>query len=378
MTSRRLRAAVIGTGFVGPFHVDAIRRAGYADVVALAGSNSGRTESRAAALGVERATTDVEALLADPQIDVIHVCTPNATHVDLAGRALRAGKHVMVEKPLALTVADARGLEQLAAERGLHGGVAFTYRGYPMVQRAQRLVAGGGLGALRLVHGGYLQDWLANETDFNWRLEAAAGRSRAVADIGSHWFDTAEFISGARISAVCADFATFLGTRVRPAAPGIAFERASGEGVPVAIESEDAAVILIRFADGARGSLIVSQVSPGHKNSLTLELAGSSASMAWAQEDPERLWLGTRDDQRTVVREQGRSEIGVPSLPAGHPEGWAEALRDLVRAFHGAIVAGEPAVDAPYPTLRDGVRAVSLVDAAVESARSGRWVTVAG
>jgi predicted dehydrogenase len=380
MRQRRLRAAVIGTGFVGPFHVDAIRRAGYGEVVALVGSNPERTQARAAALGVPRAMTDADEIFHDPDVDVVHVCTPNDSHVALAERALRAGKHVVVEKPLALTASDARALQALAAERGLHGAVAFTYRGYPMVREARRLVADGALGSLRLVHGAYLQDWLATETDYNWRLEPAAGASRAVADIGSHWLDTAEHVSGQRITAVCADFATFMPVRQRPAVATAAFAEATGERVPVEIGSEDAATVLVRFANGARGAMVISQVSPGRKNAFTLELAGSHASLAWAQEDPERLWIGTREDERRLVRPLAPPPgAGVPSLPAGHPEGWAEAMRDLMRAVYGAIAAGVDPVSSelPYPSLADGVRAVQLVEAVVESARTGGWVSLA-
>jgi predicted dehydrogenase len=374
-----LRAAVIGLGFVGPFHVDAIRRAGYGDVVALVGANPERTAARATALGVPYATTDAEEVFANADVDVVHVCTPNDSHVELAERALLAGKHVVVEKPLALNAADARRLVELAAERGRHGAVAFTYRGYPMVKEAQRMVADGRLGSLRLVHGAYLQDWLSTETDYNWRLEPAAGDSRAVADIGSHWFNTAEFISGERITAVCADFATFVPVRQKPAQAAVAFAESSGERVPVEIGSEDAATILVRFAGGARGAMVLSQVSPGHKNAFTLELAGADASLAWAQEVPERLWIGTREDERTLVRPLAPPPpAGVPSLPAGHPEGWAEAMRDVMRAFYGSIADGvDPAAeDKAYPTLTDGLRAVELVEAVVTSARQGGWISI--
>ena len=379
MAERRVRAAVIGTGFVGPFHVDAIRRAGYADVAWLVGANPERTRARAAALGVPQASTDPEAVFRDADVDVVHVCTPNDSHVDLAERALRAGKHVVVEKPLALNSADARGLQALAAERGRHGAVAFTYRGYPMVREAQQMVASGALGSLRLVHGAYLQDWLSTETDYNWRLEPSAGESRAVADIGSHWFNTAEYISGDEITAVCADFATFIPVRQRPAVAAVAFAESTGERVPVKIGSEDAATVLVRFASGARGAMVLSQVSTGHRNAFTLELAGSDASLAWAQEIPERLWIGTREDERTLIRPLAPPPAaGVPSLPAGHPEGWAEAMRDLMRSFYGAIDDGtDPASGSlSYPSLADGVRAVALVEAVVESARSGAWVSI--
>jgi predicted dehydrogenase len=377
MSGDGLRAAVIGTGFVGPFHVDAVRRGGHGQVVVMVGTDPQRTRRKAEALGVARATTDLASVIDDREIDVVHVCTPNATHVDIARRALLAGKHVVVEKPLALNRADASSLSQLAADLGLHGAVAFTYRGYPIVRRARQMVADGEIGSVRLIHGGYLQDWLANDTDFNWRLEPDAGPSRAVADIGSHWFDAAEYISGRRISSVFADFATFIGRRNRPAVRTEAFETASGEGESVTIASEDAATILLRFEDGARGAVVVSQVSPGRKNAFTLEIAGSRASLAWAQEDPERLWIGTREDQRILVRGASQQATGVPSLPAGHPEGWAEALRDMLRDFYAAVASGNPPDANPaYPSLSAGVRAVSLVEGVVESAHSDEWVSV--
>ncbi|HEY8170940.1 MAG TPA: Gfo/Idh/MocA family oxidoreductase [Candidatus Limnocylindria bacterium] len=377
--SDTLRTAVIGTGFVGPFHVDAVRRGGIGEVVAIAGSNPERTAARARALGVPRAETDVEALLSDTDIDVIHVCTPNDTHVALARRALEAGKHVVVEKPLALSLADARGLETLAAQVGRHGMVAFTYRGYPMVRRARQLVAEGELGDLRLVHGAYLQDWLAEETDYNWRLEPGSGASRAVADIGSHWIDTVEFVSGRRVTGVFADLATFLPARQRPLVEAAAFQDASGERETVAITSEDAATVLLRLEDGSRGSVVISQVSPGRKNAFGFEMAGSRASLAWEQERPESLWIGSRSEARRLTREPDAATTGVPSLPAGHPEGWAEALRDVVRTFYAAIVDGSPADDglAPYPTLADGARSVAVVEAIVESNRRQAWVVPA-
>lgn len=374
-----LRAAVIGTGFVGPFHVDAVRRGGLADVVAVAGSNPERTAARARALGVPIAITDLDRLFADPEIDVVHVCTPNSTHVELARRALEAGKHVVVEKPLALSLADARGLAATRVQAGLHGMVAFTYRGYPMVRRARQLVGAGELGDLRLVHGAYLQDWLAEQTDYNWRLDPGSGVSRAVADIGSHWIDTAEFVSGRRVSAVFADLATFLPARRRPLVETAAFEAASGERETVAITSEDAATILLRFDGGSRGAVVISQVSPGRKNAFGFELAGSRASLAWEQERPESLWIGSRAETRRLTREPEVVASGVPSLPAGHPEGWAEALRDVLRSFYAEIVDGPPHGSEPaaYPTLDDGVRSVAMVEAVVESAARGTWTTPA-
>jgi predicted dehydrogenase len=378
-----LRAAVVGTGFVGPHHVDAVRRGGYGEVVALAGSDPERTAARARALGVDRATTDLDELLADPDIDVIHVCTPNHTHVALATAVLEAGKHLVLEKPIALDADAAHGLAALADRLARHAAVALTYRGYPMVRRARAAAQAGELGEVRLVHGAYLQDWLVDPDDYNWRLEPeAGGPSRAVADIGSHWFDTAEFVSGQRVEAVLADLATFIPTRRRPSGGSIAFAAATGEGETVMVRSEDAATILVRFEGGARGACVVSQVSPGRKNALSVEIAGSERSLTWEQETPERLWLRTRRESQLLLRDQpdGVAEApGVPSLPAGHPEGWGEALRDVLRGFYAAVTSGQPPAgktEAAYPTLWDGARGVAFIDAVLESSRSGRWTTL--
>jgi predicted dehydrogenase len=382
-TDRPLRAAVIGAGFVGPHHVDAIRRAGYGEVVALGGADAARTAAKAASLGVERSSADAAELIADASIDVIHICTPNATHVSLASAALRAGRHVVIEKPIAMDAAGAAELVAVARESGRHAMVAFTYRGYPMIRRARQLVGDGEVGSIRLVHGGYLQDWLAEPTDWNWRIDpAAGGASRAVADIGTHWFDTVEHVTGLRIEAVFADLATFMPIRQRPAGGRVeAFSSSDAETESVEVASEDAATILVRFAGGARGSVVISQVSPGHKNSFSFEVAGERRSVAWAQEEPERLSLRTRAEETVLTRGQdpgaGR---GVPSLPAGHPEGWSDALRDLLRPFYAAIAAGEPppgpGADAPYPTLEAGERALRFVDAVVRSSATERWVSV--
>jgi predicted dehydrogenase len=391
MTSNdRLRTAVVGVGFVGPHHVDAVRRGGYADVVVLVGTDRVRIAARAAALGVERGTTDLTGVLADPSIDVVHVCTPNESHARIATLALEAGKDVVVEKPITTDAASGRRLAERARALGRHAAVALTYRGYPMVRQARAMVAAGELGELRLIHGGYVQDWLAEATAWNWRIDpAASGPSRAVGDIGTHWFDTAEFVSGRRVEAVVADLATFIPVRQRPTGPVEAFATAdeSVDREAVEIATEDAATILVRFAGGARGAIVVSQVSPGRKNGFSLEIAGSARSLRWEQEDPERVWLGGLRESTVVQRQPGLdggatelATVGVPALPAGHGEGWGGALRDVLRPFYAAIAAGEPPppadVAAAYPTLDDGARGLAFVEAVLASARSGRWTPV--
>ena len=378
----RLRTAIVGAGFIGPHHIDAVQRGGYADVAVLVDRDPDRGPVTARSLGVPHAVTDIDAVLGDSSIDVVHICTPNHTHVDLARAAMEAGKHVVVEKPVATDRAGASALLEVARRTRRHAAVALTYRGYPMVRRARELVRSGRLGRLRLVHGGYLQDWLSDPSDYNWRLDPAAGGvSRAFADIGTHWFDTVEFVAGARVTSVMADLATLVPVRHRPLRSAAAFNAASGATEAVTIDTEDAATVLIRFGDGARGAVIVSQVSPGHKNDLTIQLSGADRSLGWAQESPERLWLGAREESVVLARAPSGdgSPVGVPSLPAGHPEGWAEALRDLLRPFYAAIAAGDlppDGPDAPYPTLADGARSVALIEAVVESSRHERWVDI--
>jgi predicted dehydrogenase len=379
--SKRLRSAVIGTGFVGPHHVDAIQRGGYAQVDLLVDRDPERGPRIAASLGVPRAVTSLDEVLADATIDVVHVCTPNWTHVDLARAAMEAGKHVVVEKPIAVDRAGASALLEVARRTGVHAATALTYRGYPMVRQAREMVAAGRLGPMRLIHGAYLQDWLSEATDYNWRVDAAAGGgSRAFADIGTHWFDTVEFIGGLRATAVMAELATLVPTRQRPTTVAAAFSAGTGPTEPIAIDTEDAGAVLVRFEGGARGSVIVSQVSPGHRNHLEVELSGEDASLRWEQERPERLWLGSRRESVELSRTPSEPSwpVGVPSLPAGHPEGWGEALRDVLRPFYAAIAGGQPppAESAAYPTLRDGARGVALIEAVMESSMKGAWVEI--
>lgn len=287
--ARPLRVAVIGMGFVGPQHVDAVTRGGYGQVVAIGDIDPGRLTTRSMDLGIP-GTTDLAALVNDPSIDVVHICTPNHTHVPLAIAALEAGKNIVVEKPLAMDSASARQVVEMAQRRRRHAMVSFTYRGYPMVRRARALIAAGELGDLRLLHGKYLQDWLAGASDYNWRIDPSiGGQSREVSDIGSHWFDTIEWVSGLRVEEVFADLATFLPFRERPLEDTAAFAPPSGSSVRVAVTSEDTASVLVRFFGGARGVLLVSQVSPGHKNDFTIELAGAHQSLFWRQERPEQI-----------------------------------------------------------------------------------------
>jgi predicted dehydrogenase len=370
-----VRAGVVGTGFIGAVHVDALRRLGV-EVTGVVGS----TRERAAAKRLAPAYESYEALLADATVDVVHLTTPNHLHYPQVKAALAAGKHVVCEKPLALTASESAELVELAERSGLVHCTNFNIRFYPLVQEARARSLRGDLGELWNVHGGYLQDWLLSPTDWNWRLQPDKGGAlRAVADIGSHWLDLVQFVTGLEVEQVFADLATTIPVRRRPLGEIETFATAANvEREDAAMTTEDLAHILIRFHGGARGSCVVSQVSAGRKNAVRFEVDGSLGSLAWDGEDPERLWLGRRDEPNGVLlRNPGLMDGGAAAgtrLPAGHAEGFADTFRELYRAVYRAVAAGEPRDD--YPTFRAGHVENVLGDAIATSNREQRWVEV--
>jgi len=383
MTRRSdIGAAVIGSGFIGAVHVEALRRIGVR-VCGLLGSSPGRGAERAAALDVRRAYAGLDELLADEDVRVVHVTSPNELHHPQVRAILAAGRHVVCEKPLALTSAESAELVALAAASGLVNAVNFNSRFYPLNQHAAALVHEGGIGDVRLVSGRYFQDWLLYDTDWNWRLERERGGAlRAVGDIGSHWLDLTTFVTGRRIEAVMADLATFIPVRRRPAGPVETFstERAT-ETVPVEIRTEDAATILLRFEGGARGSVAISQLSPGRKNSLAYEIDGSAAAVAWDSEQPDQLWIGHRDRPNELLLRNpalmNAAGSAAARLPGGHVEGFADTFGAVFSAVYDDIAAGAPSPDRRYATFVDGHRGMLVGDAVLESSRTGRWVEVA-
>jgi predicted dehydrogenase len=376
-----LGAAVIGTGFIGTVHVEALRRIGV-QVRGVLGSSPDRGAERAAALGVPRAYGSLDELLADPSLAVVHVTSPNHLHVEQAGAILAAGKHVICEKPLAMTAQESASLVARAAASGLVNAVNFNIRFYPLNQHVREVVAGGGLGDVRFVTGRYFQDWLLHETDWNWRLEPEKGGSlRAVGDIGSHWLDLVTFLTGQPIVAVMADMATFLPVRRKPTGPVETFSTdRSAETVGREMATEDVATILLRFANGARGSVAVSQISPGRKNSLQWEIDGSGGAAAWDSESPEQLWLGHRDRPNELLLRNpalmGPAGRAAAALPGGHVEGFADTFGALFRAIYADVAAGGPAESPPYATFADGHDEMLVGDAVMASARSGQWTEV--
>ncbi len=382
----RIGMGLVGPGFVGAHHIDAVRRLGFVDVVAVAASSAASARRKADALGVPRAYDRFEALIDDPDIQVVHNTTPNHLHVPVILAALARGKHVISDKPLAMTAADARLLLDAARQAGVVHAVTFNYRGNPLVQQAREMIAAGELGPVHFIHGAYLQDWLLEATDFSWRLEPdKGGASSAVGDIGSHWCDLVQHVTGQRIVEVLADLTTVIGTRLKPSASAEAFAR-SGDGAreAVTIRSEDLATILLRFDGGAKGSVSVGQVCAGHKNGLWFEANGRQASLRWEQERQNELWIGRRDAANSVLAKDPSlltpGARGYAHLPGGHQEGWADAFCNVMRDIYGVIAAGGKMPDRRPPafaSFEDGYHSACVVDAILQSHRQGAaWTKV--
>ena len=370
------RAGIVGAGFIGAVHARSARLAG-ARLAGVATSTPERSHEAASRLRAERAYESPAALVTSDEIDVVHICSPNATHAELAALALEHGKHVVCEKPLAVSSGQADALVEQARRCGRVATVPFVYRFHPLVREARARVRSGSLGPVRLITGGYLQDWLASAADANWRVDPLqGGPSRAFADIGSHWCDLVDFITGERIRALCAQTATVHGERADGGAAR-AFEGGGGQSAPRReVTTEDAVTAIFRTDSGAHGTLVVSQVSPGRKNHLHLEIACAEASVGFEQERPETLWLGRRGGSEHIVRDAGAlgSEAAPYAIvPAGHPQGYMDCF-DLFVADTYAAMAGE----APegLPTFTDGARSAHLIDAVLASAAAGGWVEV--
>jgi predicted dehydrogenase len=373
-----LRAAIAGTGFIGRVHARSALLAG-AHLTGVAASSPDSARQAATALGADRAFDSAEALVRDPDVDVVHICTPNHLHLPLAEAALAAEKHVICEKPLALDVAGAQRLVDAAAESGLHAAVPFVYRYYPTVREARERVASGETGAVRLLHGTYLQDWLLRPDDSNWRVdEQLGGASRAFADIGSHWCDLAEFVSGHRITRVSARLLTAVPERVSEEGRH-AFASGGDDGEARRVTTEDAAVVQFETDGGAVGSVVVSQVSAGRKNRLWIELDGAEEALAFDQEQPEELWSGRRE-ALTILRRDPVTLSSAASrfafLPAGHPQGYADCFDAFVADFYEGVRSGSTVEG--MPTFADGLRAAHITDAVLTSSRDERWVDVEG
>jgi predicted dehydrogenase len=381
-SAERLGVAVIGAGFAASSHLDAIARVSGLRVVGLLGSSPERGADAAERFGIERAFASLDEVLADERVDLVHNCTPNHLHARITTRCLEAGKHVLSEKPLAFDASESRALADLAARTDVVTAVAFNYRHFPLVQQLRSMLASGEHGAAHLVTGGYVQDWLLRAADWNWRLEAAkAGATRAIGDIGSHWLDLVQHVTGDRVTEVMADLGRVHDERIRPGEVET-FARAQGGGERVAVDTEDFGSVLLRFASGAKGAFTVSQVSAGRKNHLTIEIAAAETTFAWDQEQPNALWIGRRDEpNRELVRDPALLAPEVAPLahyPGGHQEGWPDGLRNLVEDVASAVAAHRRGDEhlGTFATFADAHRVMRLVEAIAESDRRGAWVTV--
>jgi predicted dehydrogenase len=360
----RFRAGIIGAGFMSTVHAHAVRAAGGV-VSRVAGRTPEAAEQAAQRLGAERAAASVEELVAAADVDAVHICTPNHTHVTLAETVLRGGKHVVCEKPLATNPQDARRLTEIATDAAVVAAVPFVYRFYPTVREARSRIADGEAGPLWLLHGSYLQDWLASPDATNWRVDPAlGGSSRAFGDIGVHWCDLMEFTTGHRITRLTARM-------------GTAFAQRPGVAGMAAADTEDGALVLFETDRGAVGSVVVSQVSPGRKNRLWFSFDGPAAGYVFDQEVPDALWVGGLGENRVVPRGPdtltAATARSYARLPAGHPQGYQDSFTAFVSDVYAAVAGHKPD---GLPTFADGLRAAVLTQAVVDSARSGTWVEV--
>jgi predicted dehydrogenase len=359
MAAEQIRVGIIGGGFMGRVHTQAARSAG-AQIVGIASSSAESAQRAAETYDIAKAYASAEELIADPSIQLVHICTPNASHAELSLKAISAGKHVICEKPLSVSVAEAQQLVDAAAAKNLVASVPFVYRFHPMVREARDRVATGKTGRVISIRGSYLQDWLMSPDDTNWRVDASAGgASRAFGDIGSHLVDLTEFVTGDRLVAI-------------NAVSNIAYPERAGKTVT----TEDEVVLLFRSANGIIGTLMVSQVAPGRKNRLQLDIAGTVESIEFNQEQPESLWLGRQSESVILPRDENQNSAAAnrySTVPSGHPMGYVDAFAAFVRDTYSAV-RGQ-SVDG-LPRFEDGLRSAHVIDAVLKSAASGQWVNL--
>src|ERR1700693_3510975 len=372
----KIKVAVFGTGFMGRVHVEALRRLGTVDVVAIAGRTAESARKFASAHAIDSWTGDYKELLADSGIAAVHICSPNSLHFPMGKAALEANKHVLCEKPLASSVEQAVAMAALAKDRNLTNCTLYNIRSYPQVQNMRRMREAGELGDVQVVQGTYSQDWLLYDTDWNWRIES--GPSRTFADIGTHWCDLVEHITGLRITSLCADLQTFHKTRKKPKGSVETFAGKTLRPIEydeVAITTEDFGAMTFRMGQSTRGALTVSQISAGRKNRLFVEIFGSKASAAWNAEAPDELWIGHRNAPNeiivkdpTLLRGQAKS---YADLPGGHSEGYDDTFKQTFQRFYRTIADRKAPVESP--TFDDGIRQMRILEAVIESSKKRTW-----
>jgi len=378
----RIRTAMIGTGFMGKVHTEQVRRLGNVDVAAVAGSSADKARSFAEANAIPRSTGDWKSLVGDKEIDAVHILTPNADHCEMAVAFAKAGQHVLCEKPLAMSAAEAKKMLQAAVKAGVVHATNHNLRYYPMVQHIRQMIANGDLGDILVVDGTYYQDWLLYETDYNWRLDAASnGPLRVVGDIGSHWMDMIQHLTGLRITALCADLQIVHPVRKKPKGSVETFtgKLARGAGyTDYKVETEDFGAVLLKLGDRARGCYSVSQVSAGCKNRFEFEIFGTKCGVRWNQETPDILWIGNRNAPNQVIVKDpslmAGGSAGFADLPGGHSEGYDDSHKQLFKRFYQAVAARKTTGD--YPTFEDGLWGMTCLEAVLKSHKKQGWVKV--
>src|SRR5271157_2642242 len=379
---KTIKTAIIGTGFMGRVHLEMVRRVESVEAVAIVGRNVEAARRLGESFSISKIASDYREILRDPAIDAVHICTPNAQHFSMAREAIEAGKHVICEKPLATSVAEGEELVALAERKGVRNCVCHNLRYYPMVQQMRAMREAGDLGQVLIAQGTYFQDWLLYETDWNWRVDAkVGGPSRCMADIGSHWFDMAEHVTGLRLTSLCADLQTFHPTRKQPKHSVETFAnklRGPEDYIETVVDTEDFGAVLFRMGARTRGSVTASQVSAGRKNRLCIEICGTRSSVAWNQERPDELWVGHRDagneiflKDPSLLKPAARS---YADLPGGHSEGYDDTFKQLFRRFYASIASDGATRE--YPEFGDGLRQLIILNAELQSHRTRSWVEV--
>ena len=376
----QLHAAVIGAGFVGRAHIEALRRLAI-PITGVLGSSAESTKQSSRTLAIERAYGSLDDLARDPDVDVVHICTPNYVHFAQAKTLLSAGKHVLCEKPLTMDSRESAELVELAKAHDRVGAVAYNLRYYPLCQHARALVTKGAIGEPRLVHGSFLQDWLFFDDDWNWRLEPQlGGKLRSISDIGTHWLDLMSWITTKKVTQVCADLATIIPLRRRPRGRVETFQKTGAPTAEIKISTDDYGSVLLHFEDDLRGVMTVSQVSAGRKARLWFEIDGSKASLAWNSEVPNSLWIGQRSHpNQELIKDPTLMDPSVrhfAAYPGGHAEGYPDTFVQLFKEVYAYITVGDWNAPRSFPTFETGHEEMMLCDAIAESAQEKHWSRV--
>lgn len=365
---------VIGAGLIGPLHIEAIRRIPGLEVVAIADQNDELAKYDAEKFSIPKAYGDWRKLIEDPEVDVIHNCTPNHLHYEINKASINAGKPIISEKPLALNSDQSAELMQLANKNKVPNEVCFTYRMYPVIQQMKAMVEHGDVGSPWFIWGSYLQDWLFYQTDYNWRVDPKfSGPTRTIADIGSHWCEIAQFVSMQKIESVCANFGKVWNTRI---------DESDERNKKKNVETEDFATVMLKFSDGALGSFSSSQISAGRKNYIHLEVTGSKCSVSWNHEDAERLWIGNRDKMNVHTLRDGLKFYPEAErfchYPVGHPQGYSSGFKNLFIAFYDYLDANKTweEDDPDFPSFWEGHQSLLIVDAILSSVNNKKWAGV--